>query len=93
MKPLIKRKYLATWYVNVKNIDPSQIHRYIDAFKQSLSRGASSPWHELEVFLEAPVLGYFIPTEDFDTRLEVQEIRFRVENYDEETSKDTGNTL
>jgi len=86
MKPLIKRKYVAVWYVNCERVDPSQIGSYLNSFKQSISGGADNPWHELEVFLEAPVLGYFIPTRDSDTRLELQEIRFKADYDEEETS-------
>jgi len=93
MRLLTKRKYLATWYVNVDDVDPSQVYKYLDAFKSAIARGAGSPWYELEVFLEAPVLGYFIPVRGSDTRIEVQEITFRTEDYNEEASKNSSNTL
>lgn len=79
MKRWTKRKYVGIWYVNIGDIDPTHVPAYLDSFQKSLCRGASHPWQDLEVLLEAPVLGYFIPTRISDTRLEIEEIKFEVE--------------
>lgn len=82
MKPLIKKKYLAIWYINVDSADgnPVLISQMVDNFIKSVSRGADSPWHELEVFLEAAVLGYFVPIAGEPTRLEIKEFEIRIDN-------------
>lgn len=83
MKPLIKKKYLAFWYVNVDQADNDQFvtqQRIIDDFIRTVSNGADNPWHELEVFLEAAVLGYFIPVKNKPTSLEIKEFEFRINN-------------
>lgn len=86
MKPLTKQKYIATWYINVGNVPPGDVPSYMEAAKKSLGGGLDDPWYELKAFLEAAVHGYFIPVRTGETRLELQEVEVRIEDYDEETS-------
>lgn len=78
MKSLTKRKYIAHWYVNVGELALSQVPNYLDSFKKVVSGGCDNPWHELEIFLEAPIFGYFIPTRLCETKLIIQEIVVRI---------------
>lgn len=92
MKQLTKRKYVATWLIDVTGVAPGDIWTYINAFKKSMGGTEENPWYELEVFLEAAVFGFFIPMRDNGpSRLELQQIEIKVD-YDEEI-QDTSHSL
>lgn len=80
MKLLTKTKYIVCWHIAVGDTPSYAIQQFIDSFKDYMESGVR---YELETFLEAPVLIFYIPNRTNKTELEIKKIK--VEEYAEET--------
>lgn len=80
MKLLTKTKYIVCWHIAVGDIPSHFVQQHVDSFKEYMENGVK---YELEAFLEAPVLLFYIPNRTNKTELEIKKIK--VEEYAEET--------
>lgn len=83
-KPRIARRYIATWYVNVGPVSPSEVESYMESFKKNITRSGNGCFKDLTEHFGAPVMGFYIPTRNEKTHLEIREFTFEEEQEGDE---------
>lgn len=76
-----RTKYIAIWHIGVgKDVPSSDALQVVEYFQKWMEEDGGK--YELEAFLEAPVLIYYIPNRSTKTELTLKKIK--VEDYAEE---------